>query len=218
MGRCRFRDESPLFLMNEPPVDPRVPSITPSVSPAAREHVIEELTKRFASDQLTMDEFERRAAAVYAAASPAALTALTADLRPPRRLTPVSGPPMTIGATLGSIVRGGEIIVPERLEIRALAGNVELDLTHAEFLPGVTEIELRVFLGNVEIQLPPHVGLEDHVSTVLGSFEYRRQPRAQSWTETSGINSVVRFTGRVVMSSVEVTVLAIGERKIRASG
>jgi hypothetical protein len=205
--------------MNEPPVDPRLPTITPQVSPAAREHVIEELTKRFASDQLTMDEFERRAAAVYAAASPAALTALTADLQPlTPRLTPPSGPPMTIGATLGSVVRGGEITVPDRLEIRVLAGNVELDLTHAEFQPGVTEIALRAFMGNIEIQLPQHVGLEDHVSTMLGSFEYRRQPRAQSWTEASGVSSVVRFTGKVVMSSVEVTVLASGERKIRASG
>jgi hypothetical protein len=196
--------------MNEPPVDPRSPAITPSISPAAREQVIAELTRRFASDQLTMDEFERRAAAVYAASSPAALTALTADLHQPiPRSQPTSnGPVMTIGAMLGSVVRGGEITVPDRLQLRALAGNVELDLTHADFPPGVTEIELRAFMGNIEVQLPPHVGLEDHVSTVLGSFEYRRQPRAHSWAEGSAINSVVRFTGRVIMSSVEVTVRA----------
>ncbi|MDB4884287.1 MAG: hypothetical protein JWL95_3053 [Gemmatimonadetes bacterium] len=195
--------------MIEPPVDPRSPTIMPSVSPAAREQVIAELTRRFASDELTMDEFERRAAAVYAAASPAALTALTADLgqqlpRPTLR----AGQAMVIGAVLGSVVRGGEISVPDKLEVRALLGNVELDLTHATFPPGVTEIELHAMMGNIEIQLPPHVGLEDHVSTVLGSFEYRRQPRASSWTEGSKIESVVRFTGRVIMSSVEVTVRA----------
>ncbi|MEO6527729.1 MAG: DUF1707 domain-containing protein [Gemmatimonadaceae bacterium] len=183
----------------------------PTVSPAAREQVIAELTRRFSNDQLTMDEFERRAAAVYAASSVAALTALTADLNQPiPRPAPSTGPPMTIGAVLGSIVRGGEIAVPDRLQIRALAGNVELDLTHAQFPQGVTEIELRAFMGNIEIQLPAHVGLEDHVSTVLGSFEYRRQPRAHSWTEASGVSSVVRFTGRVIMSSVEVTVRAAG--------
>jgi hypothetical protein len=195
--------------MNEPPVDPRSPAITPAVSPAAREQAIAELTRRFANDQLTMDEFERRASAVYAATSPAALSALTADLQQPLQRPALStGPALHIGAVLGSVVRGGQISVPDRVAIRSIAGNVELDLTSAQFQPGVTEIELRAFMGNIEIQLPPHVGLEDHVSTVLGSFEYRRQPRAQSWTEGSGVDSVVRFTGRVVMSSVEVTVRA----------
>lgn len=197
--------------MTEPPVDPGSPSHTPAVSPAAREQAIEELTKRFANDQLTMDEFERRAAAVYAASSPAALVALTADLQQPLpRVVPSTGPMMHIGAVLGSVVRGGQISVPDRMEIRSILGNVELDLTSAVFAPGVTEIELRAFMGNIEIRLPPHVGLEDHVSTVLGSFEYRRHPRAASWAEASAINSVVRFTGKVIMSSVEVVVRAGG--------
>jgi len=41
---------------------------------------------------------------------------------------------------------------------------------------------------------------------VLGSFEYRRHPRAASWAESSKIASVVRFTGRVTMSSAEVVI------------
>jgi hypothetical protein len=45
---------------------------------------------------------------------------------------------------------------------------------------------------------------------VLGSFEYRRHPRANSWADASAINSVVRFTGKVIMSSVEVVVQAGG--------
>jgi hypothetical protein len=202
--------------MNEPPidptsVDPRSQSLAPPVSPAAREQAIEELTKRFANDQLTMDEFERRAAAVYAASSSAALSALTADLQQPMpRPVANSGPIMNVGAVLGSVVRQGAIAVPYRMSIRSILGNVELDLTTATFAPGVTEIELRAFMGNIEIQLPPHVGLEDHVNTVLGSFEYRRHPRAQSWVEASGNSSVVRFTGKVVMSSVEVVVRADG--------
>jgi hypothetical protein len=197
--------------MTEPPVDSGIPSQTPAVSPAAREQAIEELTKRFANDQLTMDEFERRAAAVYAASSPAALSALTADLQQPATVpAPSTGPIMHVGAVLGSVVRGGAMTVPYRMGVRSILANVELDLIGATFAPGVTEIELRAFMGNIEIQLPPHVGVEDHVSTVLGSFEYRRHPRAQSWVEASGISSVVRFTGKVVMSSVEVVVHAGG--------
>jgi hypothetical protein len=200
--------------MTQPPRDRPGQSITPSVSPAERDRVIAELTDRFAHDDLTMDEFERRAAAAYAATTPAALTMLTADLHRPMASAAGTAPiargasGMRIGAVFGSVVRDGMMAVPDRLEVRAIAGNVELDLTRALFAPGITEIAVTAFMGNIEIQLPANVGLEDHVSTVFGSFEYRRQPRATSWAAGSAVNSVVRFTGRVIMSSVEVVVRA----------
>ena len=112
---------------------------------------------------------------------------------------------MNVGVVLGSIVRNMHA-VPRALDVRTVLGNVELDLTHASFAPGVTEISLHAFMGNIEIQLPPHVGVEDHVSAVLGSFEYRRHPRATSWAESHHVTSVVRFTGRVTMSSAEVVI------------
>jgi hypothetical protein len=196
--------------MNQPPRDPPGHSLTSGVSPAERERVIAELAERFAHDHLTIDEFERRAAAAYAATTPAALTMLTADFqRPAEQLASRANmPPMKIGAVLGSVVKQGIMEMPDQLEVRSIAGNVELDLTRSQFPPGIMEISLSAFMGNIEIQLPPNVGLEDHVSTVLGSFEYRRQPRAASWAAGSAVNSVVRFTGRVVMSSVEVVVRA----------
>jgi len=195
--------------MTQPPRDPLGPALPTSVSSAERERVIAELTERFAHDDLSIDEFERRAAAAYAATSPAALTMLTADFNRPIPAAPRSAEPsIQIGAVLGSVVKQGLSEMPDRVEVRSVLGNVELDLTHSHFPPGITEISLRAFMGNIEIQLPPDVGLEDHVSTVLGSFEYRRQPRASSWTAGSAVNSVVRFTGRVVMSSVEVVVRA----------
>jgi hypothetical protein len=193
-------------MMTRPPVDPPAQAMAPVVSPAAREQVIAVLTDRFANDHLTLEEFERRTAAVYAATTPEALGALTADLG----VTAVPGtraslPAMHIGVLLGSVVRDLRE-VPRQLEVRTVLGNVELDLTQATFPPGVTEISLRAFMGNIEIQLPKNVGVEDHVSTVLGSFEYRRHPRANSWAESSGISSVVRFTGKVTMSSAEVVI------------
>jgi hypothetical protein len=180
--------------------------MVPTVSPAARERVIALLTERYAQDHLTLDEFERRAAAAYAARSLDELAALTADL--PAGEVPAartSLPAGNVGVVLGSIVRDMHA-VPRALDVRTVLGNVELDLTRASFAPGVTEISLHAFMGNIEIQLPPHVGVEDHVSAVLGSFEYRRQPRASSWVESSKITSVVRFTGRVTMSSAEVVI------------
>ncbi|HKP14647.1 MAG TPA: DUF1707 domain-containing protein [Gemmatimonadaceae bacterium] len=187
--------------------------MAPPVSPASRERVIALLTDRYAQDHLTLDEFERRAAAAYAARTPDELGALTADLGATEvPATRASLPAMNVGVVLGSIVREMHA-VPRALEVRTVLGNVELDLTHASFAPGVTEISLHAFMGNIEIQLPSNVGVEDHVSAVLGSFEYRRHPRATSWTEAHHVTSVVRFTGRVTMSSAEVVI-----RKDRDSG
>jgi hypothetical protein len=193
-------------MTSDPPVDPRAPTLAQSVSPAARERVIALLTERYAQDHLTLDEFERRATAAYAAQTPDDLAALTADL--PAGEVPAmraSLPAMNVGVVLGSIVREMHA-VPRALDVRTVLGNVELDLTHATFAAGVTEIALHAFMGNIEIHLPAHVGVEDHVSAVLGSFEYRRHPRATSWRESHHVTSVVRFTGRVTMSSAEVVI------------
>jgi hypothetical protein len=193
-------------MTSDPPVDPRTPTFAPPVSPAARERVIALLTDRYAQDHLSLEEFERRAAAAYSARTPDDLATLTADLGDAAvPATRASLPSMNVGVVLGSIVRGMHA-VPRALEVRTVLGNVELDLTHASFAPGVTEISLHAFMGNIEIQLPPHVGVEDHVSAVLGSFEYRRHPRATSWAESHHVTSVVRFTGRVTMSSAEVVI------------
>src|SRR5215207_6929038 len=137
-------------MMTEPPMGPRAPTIAPTVSPAARDQVIAELTDRYAHDHLTLEEFERRAAAAYAATTPAALTALTADLGSNDSLARrSSGPAMNIGVMLGNVVRSLHT-VPSRLEVRSLLGNVELDLTRSIFAPGVTEISLHAMMGNIE--------------------------------------------------------------------
>ena len=205
-------------MMTDDPVDPRAPTLAPPVSPAAREKVIALLTERYAQDHLTLEEFERRAAAAYSARTPGDLAALTADVGDgPVPVARASLPAMNIGVVLGNIVRDMHA-VPRRLDIRTVLGNIELDLTHASFAPGVTEISLHAFMGNIEIQLPPHVGVEDHVSAVLGSFEYRRHPRAASWVAGSRVTSVVRFTGRVTMSSAEVVIRNDVEQDARAVG
>jgi len=193
-------------MTTDPPVDPHAPTLAPPVSPAARERVVSLLTERYAQDHLTLDEFERRATAAYAARSPDELALLTADLPHGEvSATRPSLPAGNVGVVLGSVVREMHA-VPRVLDVRTVLGNVELDLTHASFAAGVTEISLHAFMGNIEIQLPPSVGVEDHVSAVLGSFEYRRHPRASSWVESSKVTSVVRFTGRVTMSSAEVVI------------
>src|SRR5258705_1635944 len=93
-------------MMIRPPVDPPSQAMQPVVSPAAREQAIAVLTERFANDHLTLEEFERRTAAAYAAKTPAALAELTADLGVTAvSRTPSSIPTVNVGVVLGSAVR-----------------------------------------------------------------------------------------------------------------
>lgn len=187
------------------------------LAPAERDQTIARLSDAFAHDLLPMDELERRLAAVYRASTAAELGELTADL-PARSaaavVAPDGAPPapafQRIAAFLGNVERGGYLIVPAQLEIRVVAGNVELDLTDARFAAGVTEIAVRAFMGNVEIKLPAGVHVENHGGGFLGSFDCRvpvPPGRVRAGTP------VVRITGRAVLSSVEI-VSAAGFRAL----
>ena len=191
-------------------LQPVPPLRLPALSPAAREQAVAQLSDGFAQDHLTLDEFEYRVAAAYAATTPAELATLTHDLaRSPSsaseesRLATAGVAPQTtqLSAVFSSIERGGIVDVPQLLVLRAFAGNIELDLRHARFAPGVTEIAIRSFLGNVELKLAPGVQVENHGGAFLGSFE----SRVTGFTSTRRGRSIVRLTGRVVLSSVAVT-------------
>jgi hypothetical protein len=177
----------------------------PALSPAAREEAIAQLTEGFAQDHLTLEEFEHRVAAAYAARSSTELETLTHDLVSAAArhavATAVAPTSTQLSAVFSSMERGGIVEVPQRLILRAIAGNIELDLSHARFAPGVTEIVVRAFMGNVELKLPPGVQVENQGSAFLGSFE----AHVSGFTSTRRGRSIVRLVGRVVMSSVSVT-------------
>lgn len=175
------------------------------VVPAARERVIAQLTQSFAHDQISLDEFEHRVTAAYGAATSQELAALTADWP-----APVSGPsptaavPVQISAVQGNIERSGLFAVPSHFKIQVLAGNVELDLHRAHFESGVTEISLNALVGNIEIQLPAHVQVENYASSLLASFGCREQREEKPFPPLDRPVLVVRFTGRSVLSNVSV--------------
>ena len=175
----------------------------------ARDIAVAQLSEAFANDLITLDELERRIASAYAASGTAELATLTRDLP----LAPVPGTaagqhvsfpdaPQRVSAVFGSVERSGFVDVPRRLELRVFAGNIELDLSRARFAPGVTEVVIRSFMGNVELMLPPNVLLENYGESFLSSFENQ----GAGLDDAGPGASIVRITGRVVMSSVEVGV------------
>ena len=173
-------------------------------SPEAREVVVARLSAAFAQDVLSMDEFERRTASVYGATSVVELERLVADLPvdtgASHQARAVALPPMPsrLTAAFSNVERGGAMAVPPRLDIMSVFGNVELNLSAAEFSPGVTEISVQAVFGNVEIQLPPGTRVESHGGAVVGSFASRGN-RAVEPTDV-----IVRLTGRAVFANVEL--------------
>jgi hypothetical protein len=181
------------------------------IAPEERDAAIARLAKAFERDILPVDEFERRTAAVYRATTAARLDELTGDLPDaagPMGAVASDGPrphtrmPSRITTILNTFERAVRAVVPSRLSILALLGNVELDLRDAEFGPGVTELSVRAILGNVEIQLPDDVAVEGLGSGILGSFEARpSRPTRHAPARPIG---TVRITGEAILGNVEI--------------
>lgn len=205
--------------MNTPaPLGPSTPQ---------REQVIERLTRSFAEDAITMDEFERRAELVYKAVSVSELQGLVADLPAPVEPTGIA----TKGKSSASVVAGDRIrtllgsterrmpaSIPRHLTVRTMLGNTELDFRHTKFEPGITEVNVKCLLGNVEITVPDGVRVELLCSSVLanvatgagddlvdsvGDLLDANSGQSVVPSGSSGV-SVLRVTGRAMLANVEV--------------
>jgi len=197
------------------------PSSVPAIRVGSdeRDVAIARLSDAFARDVIPVEEFERRVESVYRAVERHELERLTSDLPEP---TGKRGPrtdardaatdTLKISATLSNVERAGVTAVPQRLELRAFCGNIELDLSGADFAAGVTEICVRATMSSIELRLPPHVTVQNEGAALLGSFDYpgtyadqSRMPDGNPRTSVKIVpRSVVRITGRALLSSVEV--------------
>jgi hypothetical protein len=171
---------------------PNPPAPLPGPVPAAeRDRVIQVLTRHFANDDLTEAQLDARLQAVYSAASLPELDAILADL-------PALGDAeetAEVIATFSGQERKLGGVVPRSLRLRARLGYVELDLTQAAFAPGVTTIDIRTFMGYVQIRFPPGVRVETSGRAFLGYFATKGA--------TGDAPSVVRITGRASLGFVE---------------
>ena len=181
-----------------------------------RERVVEALSEHFARDHLSLDELESRLARVYSASTPQevdslldGLPALTVGAPLPAAADPNAPPPKLrerLVAILSGIVRRGLWRVPRNLRVVAVMGGVQLDLREAEFPPGVTEIRAFVFMGGLDVQVPPGVRLETDGVAILGGFEDRVDETGSAGRDAP----IVRITGVAIMGGVSAEVLAPG--------
>lgn len=207
---------------------PTAPADQPALAAptaAERERAVQALSAHFASDRLSMEEFEDRLERAYKAVSVAQLQALCADLPAaggaqlgsaasallvPSGDVPARG--MMI-AVMGANERGGSWIVPRHLKVFAFMGGADIDLREARFGPGVTEIDVTVVMGGVGILVPPDVRVECFGAALMGSFE----GHVGDATALSALHPTVRISGIAIMGGVEAKTRSRGE-KVKKGG
>ncbi len=192
-----------------PVPDSRSPELP--VGPAARERVVEILTRLFADDQITQADLEARLERVYRAASTDELQAIVADL--PSSLPATTAPQsLEPAGRISALLSGQEQritgVVPRQLEVRGRLGYVELDLTQATFEQGVTRIDVRAFMGYVQVRLPAGVRVECHGRALAGFFSLKGASNADAASP-----SVVQVVGRATFGFAECLV---GKAKARS--
>jgi len=164
-----------------------------------RDLVIDRLTTDYARGAFEVEELERRLALVHTATSAGELDALVT----PQPLALVPTQHMRI--VFGSIERIGPWDVPQQLTARVVCGNLVLDLREARLTPGVTEIDVNVTMGNIEVIVPPGVEVNVDATSFLGHIEERTE-RA-----TTRATTTIRVVGRVKLGHLELSTLRLGE-------
>jgi hypothetical protein len=161
------------------------PTMAVRPTSALRDQVIDRLSAGYAEGALELEELERRLALVHHTESAADLQRLVADLpaapsttalapaAPGNALVPAAQarPSARMLSVFASNTRKGAWSVPQRLVVKAIFGNVELDFREAVMPAGPVVLEARAIFGNIEITVPPQLAVESSGSAVLGNFD-----------------------------------------------
>lgn len=189
-----------------------------------REQVIAQLSASYASDLFDVDELDRRLDLAHAASSIAELDTLVADLAPvtttalvPIKTTaiddPLRSPTKRLRVVMSSIERRGRWTVPVTQEVRVFWGHVQLDFRDASLAPGITTIDVRVTMGNLEVILPPNLAVDVDVSSFMGSVEERHRTPP----DHDPSRPILRIVGAVRLGNLEIETRLPGESRKDAS-
>lgn len=102
---------------------------------------------------------------------------------------------------MGGNARKGAWLVPRHLKVVAFMGGAELDLRTARFAPGVTEIEVLVLMGGVEIVVPHGVRVEMLAVAAMGGVDTSVRGAGPPDPDAP----VLRISGFATMGGVNVT-------------
>lgn len=179
---------------------------------AIRREAVELLCAAQADGRISEAVFEMRLAAVHQAVSDAAVQAIVADLvdhEPDPWLdgaAPDPGPPpvpfaeeLRVSAVLSSTRREGNWVMPWRLELLTIMGDLKVDFREALVPEDILTVNVNATLGSVVLVVPRGTAIRNDVEAILGSTELKRKKGA---APPSGLT--LHVTGRLVLSSLEI--------------
>jgi hypothetical protein len=185
-----------------------------------RERTIAILSDLFAKDEIELDDFENRVSLVHRAGSVDEVQKVVADLtvkpevvalvpQPKTSVVPASElrPTQTLAAILGGVTRRGGWNAAQHLRVIAFMGGAELDFREARLGAGVTELTLFVFMGGVQLIVPPELSVELNGTGIMGGFDHMdRQPPV-----ADPERPILRVHGVAFMGGVSVETRLPGE-------
>lgn len=102
--------------------------------------------------------------------------------------------------------------LPRHMRVLAIFGSATIDLRQAYVSHGVSVIEALAIFGNIEVIVPPEMGVECDGDAFLGSFTLKRGKRGPASLPAPLGAPVVRVTGDAYAASVEVVIKALKEK------
>ena len=106
-------------------------------------------------------------------------------------------------ACLSSTTRNGGWLLPRLFRALAIMGEVKLDLRNVQLGAGTSNIQVRAFMGNIEITVPHNLRVECEGTPFLGEFKVKRRSKSMPSPDAP----LIRITGGSFMASVEVRVI-----------
>jgi hypothetical protein len=187
-----------------------------------RERVMHELCEHFAVENLTTEQLQERLdraaradtleelrglvadLPVAAAAAPGSAAAIRGDAPLPEQIPQRQ----VVVALMGGAARSGRWTPPRELTVIAVMGGADLDFREARLGPGVTEVNMLVLMGGVQIVVPPGVRVEMNGIALMGGFEERHRGLP---VPNDPHAPVLRIGGFAMMGGVDVDVRLPGE-------
>jgi hypothetical protein len=147
-------------------------------SDADRDRVLTLLGEAMSDGRLTPEEHAERAERVLSARTLGELAELTADLAAPSAQPVRLDPGRVVAGIMGPARRDGRWVVPEKLTVTAMFGEVEVDFTQAILQTPKVQVYATVFGGRLRIIVPDGVQVVVSGHMVLGRQRGRTDPAA----------------------------------------
>jgi hypothetical protein len=194
-----------------------------------RDRTIQTLIGHFAEDRISIEELERRLDRAHRALQTTELEALTADLpvpaaaptpqpapvpavttptvpRPPAPAPETVRDHQVVVAVMGGVEKKGHWAPARKTAVFAFMGGAELDFREALLAPGVTEVQILVIWGGIEILVRPGTRVDSSGVAIMGAFAHVPGPPVDDPDAP-----IIRITGLALMGGVEVNVRYPGE-------